>query len=52
MRLIVTRPEPDASRTAEALIRLGHVAILSPMLDIVTPVPGATLPESCFRRCS
>ena len=24
MRLIVTRPEPDASRTAEALIRLGH----------------------------
>ncbi len=36
MRLIVTRPEPDASRTARALIRLGHAAILSPMLDIVT----------------
>jgi uroporphyrinogen-III synthase len=35
MRLIVTRPEPDATRTAEALIRLGHAAILSPMLDIV-----------------
>ncbi len=35
MRLIVTRPEPDASRTARALIRLGHEAILSPMLDIV-----------------
>src|SRR5262245_45808721 len=34
MRLIVTRPEPDATRTAEALIRLGHVAILSPMLDV------------------
>jgi uroporphyrinogen-III synthase len=36
MRLIVTRPEPDATRTARALIRLGHIAILSPMLDIVT----------------
>jgi uroporphyrinogen-III synthase len=36
VRLIVTRPEPDATRTARALIRLGHSAILSPMLDIVT----------------
>lgn len=35
MQLIVTRPEPDATRTARALIRLGHEAILSPMLDIV-----------------
>jgi len=35
MQLIVTRPEPDASRTARALIRLGHEAILSPMLDIL-----------------
>ena len=35
MRLIVTRPEPDDARTARALIRLGHEAILSPMLDIV-----------------
>ena len=35
MQLIVTRPEPDATRTARALIRLGHTAILSPMLDIV-----------------
>jgi uroporphyrinogen-III synthase len=35
MRLIVTRPEPDADRTARALIRLGHTVILSPMLDIV-----------------
>jgi uroporphyrinogen-III synthase len=43
MRLIVTRPEPDATRTARALIRLGHEAILCPMLDIVadpkTPIP-------------
>lgn len=35
MRLIVTRPEPDDDRTARALIRLGHEAILSPMLDVV-----------------
>lgn len=35
MRLIVTRPEPDATRTARALIRLGHEAILSPSLAIV-----------------
>ena len=35
MRLIVTRPEPDDDRTARALIRLGHEAILSPMLDVI-----------------
>jgi uroporphyrinogen-III synthase len=44
MRLIVTRPEPEATRTARALIRLGHEAILSPMLDIVldskAPIPA------------
>ncbi len=43
MRLIVTRPEPDASRTARALIRLGHEVILSPALEIVldakVPIP-------------
>jgi hypothetical protein len=27
MRLIVTRPEPDATRTGRALMALGHVAI-------------------------
>ena len=32
MRLIVTRPEPDDDRTGRALIRLGHEAILSPMI--------------------
>jgi uroporphyrinogen-III synthase len=35
LRLIVTRPEPEASRTARALIRLGHTAILSPALEVV-----------------
>jgi uroporphyrinogen-III synthase len=34
MRLVVTRPEPDASRTAGALVRLGHEPVLSPMLEI------------------
>lgn len=48
MRLIVTRPEPDATRTARALIRLGHEAILSPMLDIV-PDAGAMIPELPFQ---
>jgi uroporphyrinogen-III synthase len=34
MRLIVTRPDPDGERTALALEKLGHEAILSPALDI------------------
>ncbi len=48
MRLIVARPEPDATRTARALIRLGHEAILSPMLDIV-PEPGLVIPDRAFQ---
>lgn len=43
MRLVVTRPEPDATRTAMALEALGHAPILSPALTIVrdrsVPVP-------------
>jgi uroporphyrinogen-III synthase len=45
MQLIVTRPEPDASRTAQALLALGHEPILSPMLDIVLDTTGA-LPDA------
>jgi uroporphyrinogen-III synthase len=48
MRLIVTRPEPDATRTAHALIRLGHIAILSPMLDIVTD-RSAKIPTRAYQ---
>lgn len=48
MRLIVTRPEPEASRTAQALIRLGHQAILSPMLDIEI-LAGVRLPDRRFQ---
>ena len=35
MRLLVTRPEPDAARTAEALRALGHEPLISPVLDLV-----------------
>lgn len=48
MRLIVTRPEPDATRTARALIRLGHEAILSPALEIVHR-PDAAIPERDYQ---
>ena len=34
MRLLVTRPEPDASREAEALAARGHVPVLAPLLSI------------------
>jgi uroporphyrinogen-III synthase len=41
MRLLVTRPEPDASREAEALRARGHEAMLAPLLAIefLGPVP-------------
>ena len=35
MKLIVTRPEPAASRTAEKLQALGHEVAISPVLEIV-----------------
>ena len=34
MRFLVTRPEPDASRGAEALAARGHEAVLAPLLKI------------------
>jgi uroporphyrinogen-III synthase len=34
MRLLVTRPEPDAERTAAALRRRGHEVLISPLLRI------------------
>jgi uroporphyrinogen-III synthase len=48
MRLIVTRPEPDDMRTGRALMRLGHEAILSPMLDIVLDAK-APIPERSYQ---
>ena len=35
MRLLVTRPEPGASQTADLLRAKGHIAIVDPMLEIV-----------------
>ena len=35
MKLIVTRPEPAASKTAEKLLALGHEVVVSPVLEIV-----------------
>ena len=34
MRVLVTRPEPDAGREAERLIARGHQAVLAPLLAI------------------
>lgn len=42
MRLLVTRPEPDASRQAEKLRELGHEPVLAPLLTIET-IPGVPL---------
>jgi uroporphyrinogen-III synthase len=36
MRLLVTRPEPDAERTAAALRELGHGVFVAPLLRIET----------------
>jgi uroporphyrinogen-III synthase len=37
MRLLVTRPEPDASRTAELLCERGHTVLVAPVL-VTQPV--------------
>ncbi|MGV8838890.1 MAG: uroporphyrinogen-III synthase [Bauldia sp.] len=43
MRLLVTRPQPDASRTAARLRALGHVPLVQPMLSpeyLPLDIPG------------
>jgi uroporphyrinogen-III synthase len=43
MRLLVTRPEPEATRTAERLRALGHEPVIAPMLETVfldPPLPA------------
>lgn len=42
MRLLVTRPEPDATRQAEALAALGHEAVVAPLL-FVAPATDTSL---------
>lgn len=53
MRLLVTRPEPDAQRTAERLRADGHTVLVEPLLTIAfapppvdVPLPGALLVTS------
>jgi uroporphyrinogen-III synthase len=43
MRILVTRPQREAERTAARLAALGHTALYAPMLEIVAS--GAGLPE-------
>jgi len=40
MRLLVTRPAPDAERTARRLSALGHDAIVEPLLRLELPPPA------------
>lgn len=48
MRLLVTRPEPEATRTAERLRALGHESVLAPLLETVflDPAPPAFRPAA------
>jgi uroporphyrinogen-III synthase len=48
MRLIVTRPDPDGTRTGRALMALGHVAILSPMIEVIADA-AKPLPDGPFQ---
>lgn len=47
MRLLVTRPEPDAERTAAALRARGHVVLVAPLLRI-EPVEHAEIGPGPF----
>jgi len=47
MRLLVTRPEPDAADTAAKLRALGHDVIVRPMLEVVfNMAPAGLAPDS------
>ena len=46
MRLLVTRPEPDGERTAQALRARGHAIVLAPLLR--TENVDFVLPEQAF----
>lgn len=48
MRVLVTRPETDAARTAAALMERGHEAILSPVMTI-RMVDDAKIDPSTYR---
>ena len=42
MRLLVTRPEPDATRQAETLAARGHESVIAPLL-LIEPATGVGL---------
>ncbi|MBO6783594.1 MAG: uroporphyrinogen-III synthase [Alphaproteobacteria bacterium] len=44
MRLLVTRPRPDADATKERLERAGHEVLVAPLLEIVPRIPPAGFP--------
>jgi uroporphyrinogen-III synthase len=44
MHLLVTRPEPDASRTAARLTAMGHATLVQPLLAITFTPPAEDLP--------
>jgi len=48
MRLLVTRPEPDATRTAERLRALGHEPVMAPLLEtaFLDPKPPSFRPSA------
>jgi uroporphyrinogen-III synthase len=47
MRLLVTRPEPDATETATRLRAMGHDVIVRPMLEVAfNPPPAGLAPDS------
>ncbi len=45
MHLLVTRPEPDATRTAERLRTIGHTVLVQPLLRIEFMPPPQDVPE-------
>lgn len=45
MRLLVTRPQPDAGETAARLMALGHDVLVEPLLTIAYAPPPAGVPE-------
>jgi uroporphyrinogen-III synthase len=47
MRVLVTRPEPGASRTAERLAAAGYQPVLLP-LTTIDPLPASPLPPAVF----
>ena len=51
MRLIVTRPEPDATGLAAALAARGHHVLAAPLLAVGLAAPGTAIPERPYQAC-